>query len=599
MKKSQKYFQDLKKAQSAGKPRMLLPDEEVKGVTDDMVRIGKKSKKSKLYAGINDEINENIAKEREKRGLPPVKKDEKGVHNPKTPKSGESEAGAKLRTHNRKLKENQHHKRLHGEEHPHLRFEANTWKGSAKEKHKRVLDDLKRTPKPDLPKSEMEVEAKEKGLTKAEYFGRLKKAVKSPSKHVSKQFIKDTLKDNNIAASGKEYQEDEMKDLLTQKESQDADKWADEQWDNWIESQVKKAQIDLSKKDILSETKKKKESNIKTAKQMSPEDKAELRATYVKAKDALKDNKEHNAILDEKIKQLDLSKEELEKSKNVREQKAKVWGTNPMPAKGSAMREKMVDKMIDWAKKRYGVDVVVAPGKPNASGKIINKPEMSDTELQHLNNPASLAHELAHLEIMKQKGMGLSDFQDWADKRWGQINKDYGYKSQAQEQEEYASHGAENKMRRYFGIPAHPRETKEMGEKRLYAVDNPKKQIAMDIPHKNKRTGEMQTKRITGLSSNLEPRQREFEERQMGVQEFSPKTGWKDSDKPDALINRRAMGDKQGAMDLLRQKFGKKNIAQDHPHAQKLARIDKLIGRLQSKRSDLTKKSELGKSEKN
>jgi len=238
--------------------------------------------------------------------------------------------------------------------------------------------------------------------------------------------------------------------------------------------------------------------------------------------------------------------ESLEKGKNKREQRAKVFGRAAVPTEGSAMRDKWMSHIKDYAEARYKMPVERAPGKPNASGKIIDKPELSSDSIQHIGNPASLLHELAHIENQQNPNMSADEFQAWMDKRWGAINKEHGYKQQAREAEEYEAHGSENKMRRQLGLPAHPRPTREMKPERLFAVDRPDKQIARDVPHKDG------TRRITGLSSNLDARRQAFEQRQAGEQSYYPKQGWVDQSNPDALINRRARGDKEGATRLLR-----------------------------------------------
>ena len=388
-------------------------------------------------------------------------------------------------------------------------------------------------------------------------FKNLDKAVKTPSKHLSRDFLRNTLKDNNIsyAQGGKkqtEYHQEEMEDLLHQKDREHADKWADDMWDKWIQEQVDTKKSELSKEEKgvhqphigegISEAGA--EARIHAANPVS---------NWVNKKRAQKIHQQKLAEL-KSMPKPDLPKSELQKSKNVREQRQKVWGTNPTPSVNSPLRQKMMDHIVRFAQQRYNMPVERAPGKLNASGKMIDKPQLSQRSIQHIGNPASLLHELAHIEAMKQSGMPPDEFQSWMDKRWGQINQELGYKQQARETEEYASHGAETKMRRQLGLPIHTRETKEKNPKRLFAADNPAKQIAVDTP---------QGKRITGLSSNLEPRQKEFEARQRGEEEYSPTQGWVPSDKPDAIINRRAAGDKTGAALLLwnklQQRRAKKN----------------------------------------
>jgi hypothetical protein len=420
----------------------------------------------------------------------------------------------------------------------------------------------------------------EKEMKKNEYFSNLAKAVKSPNKHLSRQFLTNTLQDHNIshAQGGKkqtEYQQEEMQDMLNDKNARHAENWADDQWDKWIDSQVQNIKGRMTKG----------EKGVHDSYLEPGRSEAGIKASIAKERPVTHwlEGKQAKELHQKKLKELksmpkpNLPKNELVKSKNVREQRKKVFGSNPTPAVDSPARQKMMDHIVRYAQQRYNMPVERAPGKLNAMGEMIDKPELSNRSIQHIGNPASLLHELAHIEIMKDKGMDPNSFQKWMDKKWGQINVDYGYKQQAREAEEYESHGAETKMRRQLGLPIHRRETKEMGDKRLMAVDRPDKQIAMDIPHKGK------TKRITGLSSNLDARKPQFEQRQAGEQVFSPDSGWSDSAEPDALINRKARGDWEGYRNLLRQKHAK--AAPEHKA--KIERLDKLIARLEAKKKRL------------
>jgi len=242
-----------------------------------------------------------------------------------------------------------------------------------------------------------------------------------------------------------------------------------------------------------------------------------------------------------------MKKEELDKSKNVREQKKKVFGSSATPAVNSPMREKQMQHIARYAEDRYGLPVKRAPGKKNASGQIIDKPELGN-EIQHINNPSSMMHELAHIENA-DSNLAPAQLQDQMDDRWGALNQEIGYKQQSRAPEEYEAHGAETKMRRQLGLPINVRETKEMGDKRLYSAKVPDKQIAMDVPHNGR------TRRITALSSNLDARRKLFEARQAGLEVHHPEMGWQESASPDALINRRDMGDPEGAKRLQREKF--------------------------------------------
>jgi hypothetical protein len=367
----------------------------------------------------------------------------------------------------------------------------------------------------------------------------LNKSVKSPSKHLSRDFIIEAINNNNMSPAGKEYHADELQQLKALKDHDYIEQKANELWEGYLKWSKQNPLYD-DKLDKADQKDSDKISDIELAKQ-----RAKKVLSYLK-----------------NMGEPDLSKDELEKaSKNVRIQREKVFGRG-IPSVNSPKREKQMQHIIKWAQQRYKMPVERAPGKLNVFGKLIDKPELSRRSIQHIGNPQSLMHELAHIEIAKEK-MPPDEFQKWMDKRWGEINQQYGYKQQAREREEYESHGAENKLRRQLGLPIAERSTKETKPERDFAVDAPDLRITRDIPVKGGKT-----KKIYGLSANLSHRKDLFDRRQMGEQEFHPETGWVDSVDPDAIINRRARGDVEGARNLLRQKF-KKSESESRPKLSK------------------------------
>ena len=154
--------------------------------------------------------------------------------------------------------------------------------------------------------------------------------------------------------------------------------------------------------------------------------------------------------------------QELEKSKNVREQKKKVFGTQSTPPKGSEMREKHIQHIKDFTNKFLGIDFKPSGGKINektgqrkkAQPKIgMDKPDWRSGQLEAQWNPDAIVHEIAHLMLLP-KGIGLQAGQKYMDKQYGDIQGKYGYMSQKRSQGEVQPMAAENIIRRHLGLPA-------------------------------------------------------------------------------------------------------------------------------------------------
>lgn len=232
----------------------------------------------------------------------------------------------------------------------------------------------------------------------------------------------------------------------------------------------------------------------------------------------------------------DLLGEILAKGKNAKEQKKEVFGSWKTKA-GSPERAKQMDALNQYGKKRYGMELDRAPGKKNHQGKIIDKPTFDNPKgsIQHIGNPDSAAHEMAHLEIAP-KNMGAKEYQGHMDKKWGEYNVKYGYKQQARQADEYQSTALENKIRRQSGLPAHEKETKEPAGKRDIAVDTGKK-IVREVPKK----GGKGKKRLTGTDENLSPATKErFDAQTRGEVKYNKEKGWQPNESVHGKINRKA-----------------------------------------------------------
>jgi hypothetical protein len=262
-------------------------------------------------------------------------------------------------------------------------------------------------------------------------------------------------------------------------------------------------------------------------------------------------------------------KEELEKGKNVREQREAVFGGWKTSA-DSPRRKKQIAALSDMIKRRFGLEAQRAPGKTAASGKTIDKPSFHDNVVEHIGNPDSLAHEVGHLyqygkdmesidprKEFKTKEQSLGDWQKDMDSHWGDLNVKHGYKKQAQTAEEYEPTALENYYRRRAGLPAHQKkasteeenriESEKRGKKynqpkisRTQAVDDPSKEIVQKVKVKGK-DGKEKEVWLTGSMKNLTGKTRELVDQiDRGELVLDPSRGYVEGTSVDAKINRRA-----------------------------------------------------------
>jgi hypothetical protein len=262
-------------------------------------------------------------------------------------------------------------------------------------------------------------------------------------------------------------------------------------------------------------------------------------------------------------------KEELEKGKNVREQREAVFGGWKTSA-DSPRRKKQIAALSDMIKRRFGLEAQRAPGKTAASGKTIDKPSFHDNVVEHIGNPDSLAHEVGHLyqygkdmesidprKEFKTKEQSLGDWQKDMDSHWGDLNVKHGYKKQAQTAEEYEPTALENYYRRRAGLPAHQKkasteeenriESEKRGKKynqpkisRTQAVDDPSKEIVQKVKVKGK-DGKEKEVWLTGSMKNLTAKTRELVDQiDRGELVLDPSRGYVEGTSVDAKINRRA-----------------------------------------------------------
>ena len=183
-------------------------------------------------------------------------------------------------------------------------------------------------------------------------------------------------------------------------------------------------------------------------------------------------------------------------------------------ARTSPQRMKMMNTIRDYAEKRMGVNMTVAQGKRDESGKLkakaplekepfdvfsakghaeekarnakiktINakggkpikrvdpKPDHRSGNLETQPSPDAAIHEIAH-EALAPKGMGIKQHQTHMDKKWGESQTKYGHMQQKKTAGELQPMAAENPIRREMGLPANRSAQK---------VSSPKKPVEQTV----------------------------------------------------------------------------------------------------------------------
>lgn len=209
--------------------------------------------------------------------------------------------------------------------------------------------------------------------------------------------------------------------------------------------------------------------------------------------------------------------ETLQKSKNVREQRRKVFGTNAMPAKSSKMHGKHMDSIGKFVKDFLGLELKPSGGKLDEEtgerrhtkkGKPqvgTDKPDWRSGDLEAQWNPDAAIHELGHLFLLP-KGVGIEDAQKLMDKQYSDVQAQYGYQQQKRSKYETEPMAAEQIIRRVIGLPAtehdaptgyepNPEPGKpaikryEKDDPRKTSVEDPEKEIALRLPKSQMRQG--------------------------------------------------------------------------------------------------------------
>jgi hypothetical protein len=261
---------------------------------------------------------------------------------------------------------------------------------------------------------------------------------------------------------------------------------------------------------------------------------------------------------------------QLDKSKNVREQKKRIFGTDPNAPRTSERRQKMMQQIKNFAEKRFGMPMEVAQGKRDESGKIRTdkdnqpaydvfspegvekekkllaqykkkgikrtdpKPDWRSGRLETQPSPDAAVHEMAHVYLAPE-GMSPAIFQEEMDRLWGESQSKFGHMQQKKTSGEIQPMSIENPIRRELGLPAN-RTTKPVKQQER-ALDYEGDRFVEGKDAKGKKVFYDRQSRL----STPETKERVQQVRE-GTLKFHPEKGWFKETSPDALINLRGRG---------------------------------------------------------
>lgn len=215
-------------------------------------------------------------------------------------------------------------------------------------------------------------------------------------------------------------------------------------------------------------------------------------------------------------------------SKNVKLQKAKVFGKSAQPNANSNMRQKHMSHIKTQIKNIFGLKNRVTKGKKNSAGKFIMKPDWTTGWLEYEPNPEAAIHEMGHLLLFRE-GLSLADSQTEMDQQFGFVQSFFGYMKQKRSYFEVLPMAMEQKIRRRLGLPSSQKSVKAQGSARTSIEDGTV--IAVRFNDKD----------FIRSARNLDKKCLErLEMIDNGELVYNTKTGWQKSNSIDAKINRRA-----------------------------------------------------------
>lgn len=275
--------------------------------------------------------------------------------------------------------------------------------------------------------------------------------------------------------------------------------------------------------------------------------------------------------------------EDLDKSKNVREQRKKVFGTDPNAPRVSDKRSKMMNQIKQFVENRFGMPLETAQGKRDESGKMRTdkdnqpaydvfspkgvskekklleqykkkgikrvdpKPDWRSGKLETQPSPDAATHEVGHLYLAPE-GMTPAMFQEHMDTLWGESQSKYGHMQQKKTSGEIQPMAVENSIRREMGLPAN-RATKPVKQNER-ALDYEGDRFVEGKDSKGRKAFyDRQTRLQTPETKERVQQVRE------GSLKFHPDRGWFKDASPDTLINLRGRGQTQEAQQRAQQKY--------------------------------------------
>lgn len=246
------------------------------------------------------------------------------------------------------------------------------------------------------------------------------------------------------------------------------------------------------------------------------------------------------------------SSSDLEKtSKNVKEQKKKLFGTSGNPAPKSVKGQAQMEALKDFAQRRYGLEIVPSKGKfdpkkgeyRKKDAKIgTDKPDWrgeTGNQISSQNSSSAVSHELGHLEQMPV-GREAKEHQTIMDQEVGQSAKMGGGPAASfRHPSEVQARAAENPLRRRAGLPPHTPFVKvKEGQRSRTVLGTESEPAAVRYEDKKGQTID-QLKSGKLLSRENRERMQDIDE---GILRYNHKQGWQPSSDPNALINMRAQG---------------------------------------------------------
>jgi len=222
-------------------------------------------------------------------------------------------------------------------------------------------------------------------------------------------------------------------------------------------------------------------------------------------------------------------------SKNAKIQKAKIFGKNSCPGPKSKHRDQHMRLIQNWVFKRLNVESGVTPGKINAKGQLIDKPNWDNETITWENNPDAAVHELGHVFLMPiETSLKQHDAEMRA--QFGQVIRQFGFMQQKRSIFEIMPMGMEQKIRRRMGLPAN---------RSHIVVESgapPRLELETGRPCANRvKTKTGKTIDLIRCSKNLDFGALErLKQIDNGELVFKPGVGWTESQSIDAKINRRA-----------------------------------------------------------